>query len=204
MTDEDLKKHLSKLEELDKRMSEGDDENFDPSLFNEIDNLLKLLGNEIDINNKKENINSLKVKIKKLNPNAVIPTYAKDGDAGMDLVATQIISNTTFDITYGMGIAMEIPKGYVGLIFPRSSIRKTDLSLTNCVGVVDSGYRGELQATFKKIYGKNDVRVDETDYKIGDRIAQIMIIPYPQVEFQEVEELSNTERGSGGFGSTGN
>ena len=145
----------------------------------------------------------MEVKIKKLNPNAVIPSYAKSGDAGMDLVATSIISDTPEQITYGMGIALEIPEGFVGLIFPRSSIRKTDLALTNCVGVVDSGYRGELQATFKKVYGKNDVRIDETDYKVGDRIAQIIILPYPQIEFTEVEELSNTERGDGGFGSTG-
>lgn len=145
----------------------------------------------------------MQVKIKKLNPNAIIPAYAKTGDAGMDLVATSILSNTTFDITFGMGIALEIPEGFVGLIFPRSSIRKTDLALTNCVGVVDSGYRGELQATFKKVYGKNDVRIGETDYKVGDRIAQIIILPYPQIEFTEVEELSNTERGDGGFGSTG-
>jgi dUTP pyrophosphatase len=143
------------------------------------------------------------VKIKKLHKDAVVPQYAKNGDAGMDLVATSIISNTTFDITYGIGIALEIPEGFVGLIFPRSSIRKTDLALTNCVGVVDSGYRGELQATFKKIYGKNDVRIDETDYKVGDRIAQIIILPYPTISFDEVKELSNTERGEGGFGSTG-
>lgn len=143
------------------------------------------------------------VKIKKLHKDAVVPQYAKNGDAGMDLVATSILSNTTFDITYGMGIALEIPEGFVGLIFPRSSIRKTDLALTNCVGVVDSGYRGELQATFKKIYGKNNVRIDETDYKVGDRIAQIIILPYPTISFDEVKELSNTERGEGGFGSTG-
>ena len=93
----------------------------------------------------------MKVKIKKLHPLAVIPTYAKSGDAGMDLVATSIISDTTFDITYGLGISIEIPEGFVGLVFPRSSIRKYDLALTNCVGVIDSGYRGELQATFNKI-----------------------------------------------------
>ena len=140
----------------------------------------------------------MQVKIKKLKPNAVIPTYAKPGDGGMDLVATSIISNTTFDITYGMGIALEIPEGYVGLIFPRSSIRKYDLLLSNCVGVCDSGYRGELQATFKKTNG-----LDSLSYKVGDRIAQIMIIPHPPIEFAEVEELSDSERGEGGFGSTG-
>jgi dUTP pyrophosphatase len=140
----------------------------------------------------------MNVKVKKLHPNAVIPTYAKSGDAGMDLVATEIISNTTFDVTYGTGIALEIPEGFVGLIFPRSSIRKYELALSNSVGVIDSGYRGELQATFKRT---NTLFPDA--YKVGDRIAQIMIIPHPPIEFVEVEELSNTERGAGGFGSTG-
>lgn len=142
----------------------------------------------------------MKVKIKKLNPNAVIPTYAKDGDAGMDLVATEIISTTSNQITFGIGLALEIPEGFVGLIFPRSSVRKTRLMLSNCVGVIDSGYRGELQATFNKV---NHDSVSENDYKVGDRIAQIMIIPHPTIEFEEADELSDTERGEGGFGSTG-
>ena len=142
----------------------------------------------------------MKVRIKKLNENAVIPSYAKNGDAGMDLVATSIISTTSTQITYGIGLALEIPKGFVGLIFPRSSVRKTRLMLSNCVGVVDSGYRGELQATFNKI---NNDSVSENDYKVGDRIAQIMIIPHPSIEFEEADELSDTERGEGGFGSTG-
>jgi dUTP pyrophosphatase len=140
----------------------------------------------------------MKVKIKKIHPDAVIPSYAKNGDAGMDLVATSIISEEVFQITYGLGIALEIPNGFVGLVFPRSSIRKTDLSLTNCVGVVDSGYRGELQATFRKHRG-----VVSTSYAVGDRVCQLMIIPHPTIEFNEVNELSNTERGEGGFGSTG-
>ena len=143
------------------------------------------------------------VKIKRLDRDAIIPKYAKIGDAGLDLVATNIKENTTFQITYGLGIALEIPEGFVGLVFPRSSIRNTELTLSNSVGVVDSGYRGELQATFKKVYGPNDVRIDQTDYKVGDRIAQIIIIPYPQITFVEVDELSITERGEGGFGSTG-
>ena len=153
----------------------------------------------------------MEVKIKKLKPNAVIPTYAKDGDAGMDLVATQILKDTPEQITYGTGIALEIPYGFVGLVFPRSSIRKTGLQLSNSVGVIDSGYRGELQATFNKVFG-GDRFYDETKlteitshdfYKVGDRIAQIMIIPYPPIEFVEVDELSDSERGEGGFGSTG-
>ena len=138
----------------------------------------------------------MQVKIKKLNPNAIIPTYAKGGDAGMDLVITDIKGENKYDITYGFGISMEIPEGFMGLIFPRSSIRKTDLVLSNSVGVIDSGYRGEIQVTFKKT-GLNK-------YEIGDRGAQIIIIPHPPIEFEEVNELSNTERGEGGFGSTGN
>lgn len=92
----------------------------------------------------------MQVKIKKLHPKAVIPNYAKSGDAGMDLVITEIINENKYDISYGFGLSMEIPEGFVGLIFPRSSIRKYDLILSNAVGVIDSGYRGELQATFKK------------------------------------------------------
>lgn len=139
----------------------------------------------------------MKVKIKKLHPNAVKPKYAKESDAGMDLVATEIISETPSQITYGMGLAIEIPDGMVGLIFPRSSIRNTGLTLSNSVGVVDAGYRGELQATFNK----NGVK-DEF-YKVGDRVCQIIIVPHPIIQIVEVDELSESSRGKGGFGSTG-
>jgi len=141
----------------------------------------------------------MQVRIKKLSPLAVIPSYAKDGDAGMDLVATSIKFDGT-QVTYGTGLAMEIPEGFVGLVFPRSSIRKTDLSLSNSVGVIDSGYRGEIQATFNQ---KSLSKDGQILYGIGDRIMQIMIIPYPPVQFIEVNELSDTLRGEGGFGSTG-
>jgi dUTP pyrophosphatase len=149
-------------------------------------------------NNKEQN--KMQVRIKKLSPEAVIPTYAKDGDAGMDLVATSMKFDGT-QITYGTGLAMEIPEGFVGLVFPRSSIRKTDLSLSNSVGVIDSGYRGEIQATFnqRSLSSQSGSFV----YGVGDRIMQIIIIPHPPIEFKEVDELTNTERGEGGFGSTG-
>ena len=141
----------------------------------------------------------MQIKIKKLHNNAVIPKYAKTGDAGLDLVATEVINKDPFQITYGTGLAMEIPAGYVGLVFPRSSIRKYDLSLTNCVVVIDSGYRGEIQTTFRRHKG-----VASTDYEVGDKIAQMIILPYPSIQFIETDELSDTERGEGGFGSTGN
>jgi len=140
----------------------------------------------------------LKVNIKKLSENAVIPKYAKAGDAGLDFVATKIINETYYSITYGTDIAVEIPENYVGLVYPRSSIRNTELSLSNSVGVIDSGYRGELQATFRKIQGEGSDK-----YNVGDKIFQMIIVPYPNVEFIEVNELTTTERGEGGFGSTG-
>lgn len=138
----------------------------------------------------------MKVKIKRLNPNASIPTYAKDGDAGLDLTATEVWVEDN-NVCYGTGLAFEIPKGYVGLLFPRSSNAKKDLILSNSVGVLDSGYRGEVTFKFKpqKQGGKA--------YDVGDRIGQLIIIPYPTIEFEEVEELSETERGIGGYGSTG-
>jgi dUTP pyrophosphatase len=137
----------------------------------------------------------MKVNIKRLHKNATIPFYAKESDAGMDLVITDIKGETEWDISYGFGISMEIPEGFMGLVFPRSSIRKTDLILSNSVGVIDAGYRGEIQATFKKTGG--------AVYKIGDRGAQLIITPHPIIEWNEVNELNNTERGEGGFGSTG-
>lgn len=140
----------------------------------------------------------MKVKVKKLHENAITPKYAKDGDAGMDLTATNIVSNTSFQVTYGLGLAFEIPKGYVGLVYPRSSVRNKELTLSNSVGVIDSGYRGEVMATFNKTNG-----LDSLKYNVGDRVVQIIIVPYPEIQLEEVEELSETDRGSGGHGSTG-
>jgi len=137
----------------------------------------------------------MKIKIKKLDPRSVIPTYAKNGDAGMDLTAVNIIDQGD-TITYDFKLAIEIPEGYVGLIFPRSSIYKTKMNLSNSVGVIDSGYRGSLMAKF---YKNNSSAI----YAEGERCAQIIIIPYPQIEFEAVEELSESERGVGGHGSTG-
>jgi dUTP pyrophosphatase len=140
---------------------------------------------------------NINVKIKKLHPDAVIPQYAKEGDAGMDLVA---VSETWNDnntmVTYDTGLAMEIPNGCVGLLFPRSSVSKTTLSLANCVGVIDSGYRGSVMLKFRYLE-EGDV------YDISDRVGQLVIVELPFVKVTEVDELSSTERGAGGFGSTG-
>ena len=143
---------------------------------------------------------TLKVKIKKLNENAVIPTYSKDGDAGMDLVSTSKSFDEDSNVVFGTGLAFEIPKGFVGLLFPRSSNAKKDLLLSNSVGVLDSGDRGEVMFKFKF----SNCDYSENTYEIGDKVGQIIILPYPQIEFEEAEELSETERGNGGYGSTGN
>ncbi len=135
----------------------------------------------------------MRVKIKKLHENAVIPQYAKKGDAGMDMTAVEAFESGNY-ITYRTGLSIEIPHGYVGMLFPRSSVYKKEQILANSVGVIDSGYRGEVMFKFTK---------STNQYAVGDRIGQIIIIPYPQIEFEEVRELSETHRGSGGFGSTG-
>lgn len=139
----------------------------------------------------------MKVKIKRLDRSAVIPKYAKDGDAGLDLTATAYKVNEKGQYVYTSDLALEIPDGYVGLLFPRSSICKKDLEMTNSVGVIDSNYRGPIKSVF------NPTCEDPEIYELGERFAQLIIIPYPKIEFEEVEELSETDRGSGGYGSTG-
>ena len=199
MDKNDVENYLSQLKEFEKKLNS--DEAEDLSVFGDIDKLLGLLSNDIMSApefNTPIKIPAVTVKIKKLSEDAVIPSYSKSGDAGMDLTITREIENTSFSVTYGFGIALEIPRGYVGLVFPRSSIRNQELILSNSVGVIDSGYRGELQATFKKTNG-----LDSLKYKVGERAAQIVIMPYPNIELIEFKDLGDTERGSGGFGSTG-
>lgn len=140
----------------------------------------------------------MKVKIKKLNESAVIPQYAHSTDAGLDLVATSVEVDNDGNLVYGTGLAFEIPVGYVGLVFPRSSVSLRSLVMANSVGVIDSGYRGEVTAKFKPIR-----QFLQNPYQIGERVAQMVIIPYPHVEFQEVDSLSESDRGTGGYGSTG-
>jgi len=157
--------------------------------------------------------------------------YAKTGDAGIDLTATSKTYDEYGNVVYGTNRAFEIPEGYVGLLFPRSSNSKQDLLLSNSVGVLDSGYRGEVLFKFKKQVNneksvlntiiavqtmaeiKDDFKelglldgddIEKfTEYEVGDRIGQLIILPYPEIEFEETNELSETERGEGAYGSTG-
>lgn len=162
------------------------------------------------------------LKVKKLSENAVLPKRQKAGDAGLDLTASSYEFKNGRHV-YGTGIAVEIPTGFVGLIFPRSSICKYDLRLSNSVGVIDSNYRGEIKFFFENdsMWGREQLSNEEVRqykesnpartnainypkiYKVGDRIGQLIVIPYPEFECIEVDELSSTDRGSQGWGSSG-
>lgn len=154
----------------------------------------------------------MKVRIKKLSGRAVMPVKAHATDAGFDLVATRKWCDEYGNLCYGTDLAFEIPEGYVGYIFPRSSNSKKDLTLSNSVGVIDSGYRGEVTFKFKAswrisevgvCFGDCDYEMHPVQYQVGDRIGQLIIMPIPDIEFEEAEELSQTDRGEGGYGSSG-
>lgn len=139
------------------------------------------------------------IKFKKLHPDAVIPTKAHSTDAGFDLICVEIERQSTTNYTLykcHTGIAIEMPTGYYAQVVPRSSIFKKNLILVNSPGTIDNGYHGEIICLFKGYL--SDV------YEVGDKIAQLIILPYPEIEFEEVDELSETDRGNKGFGSTGN
>lgn len=138
----------------------------------------------------------MQIKFKRTHPDAKTPYHGTKSAAGYDLYAVSVEELPHNVIKYHTGIAVEIPEGYVGLIFPRSSIIKQGLSMSNAVGVIDSDFRNEMSAVF---YKNSDSEV----YKPGDRVCQLVIMPIPAIEFIEVDELSETERGANGFGSTG-
>ena len=139
------------------------------------------------------------INCKLLNENATAPQFAKPGDAGADLIATsKEWRKDGKQIVYGTGVAVEIPEGFVGLVFPRSSVRNYDLSMSNSVGVIDSGYRGEIMVTFNLLDEDHSVM-----YDVSEKVGQLVIVPIPNVSYVKVKQLSDSERGIGGFGSTG-
>lgn len=143
----------------------------------------------------------MKVRIKKLTNSAIIPTYGSVGSAGGDLYCANendVVIQPNQTVLISTGLAVEIPEGYVGLVYARSGLAtKSGLAPANKVGVIDSDYRGEI-----KVALHNHSTESRTVCK-GDRIAQMVIAPYLQVEYEEVEDLTDTNRGVGGFGSTG-
>lgn len=137
----------------------------------------------------------MNVKVK-LAEGAVLPTRGKPGDAGLDLTAIKMQLHGDGTLEYDTGVHVEIPPGFVGLVFPRSSISNTKMQLSNSVGVIDENYRGPIKFHFKPS------TVGSGKYNVGDRVGQLIIMPYPQVELNVVEELSDTVRGEQGFGSS--
>ena len=145
----------------------------------------------------------MQVKYKRLSDKAVAPIRAHSTDAGFDLTSSHVTTEVSecgqLILVYHTDLAIEIPEGYFGLLVPRSSISKKSMILTNCVGIIDAGYRGEVMAKFKVT-----TDVIPALYKEGERFAQLLILPVPEAEFVEADELSESDRSESGFGSTGN
>ena len=143
---------------------------------------------------------NVKLKVKRITDTAKIPTYAHDGDACFDIYSDGLKEICGFTMVHSTGLKFEIPKGYAMMIYSRSGMGfKDNTRLANCVGVVDSGYVGEVMVKLTR----DDGCIHPLEYKLGDRIAQAMLIPVPVVEFEEVDDVEYTERGDGGFGSSG-
>ena len=150
------------------------------------------------------------LKVKKLHDEAILPTRGSEHAAGIDLYVDKYLDGVEhrgYWVEHGgstiipLGVAVEIPEGYVGLLVLRSSAGfKRGLSLVNNVGIIDSDYRGELRLCVTLI---SDSFSAETFVKAGERIAQLVLVPIPSYTVEEVKELSDTERGTSGFGSTG-
>ena len=156
----------------------------------------------------------IEVKIKRLSEKAVLPKKAFPTDGGYDMYATSIEFDDYGNIVYGLGWAFEIPEGYVGLLFPRSSTSKFDINMQNSIGLIDCHFRGEVKAKYRptstqpvrgaktnciEVYQANTAEI----YEVGDKVAQMVFIKLPETELKEVEELSKTDRGEGGWGHTG-
>lgn len=138
------------------------------------------------------------IRYKRLSPLARPPYQASQEAAGFDLTAiSKTIDEANNCVIYGTGLALEIPPHHVGLLFPRSSVFKSAHILANCVGVIDPDYRGEVKVIYRTIEPSSPA------YAVGDRVAQLIIMPLPVVEYLEADTLEETERGEKGYGSTG-
>ncbi|MBI4898785.1 MAG: dUTP diphosphatase [Actinobacteria bacterium] len=140
------------------------------------------------------------LRFKKLHPDAVVPTRAHDGDAGCDIYARESLTLRPGERgRVGTGIAVAIPEGHAGMVLPRSGLaHKHGVTLTNSPGLIDAGYRGELMVLLV-----NTDRDDAYTVNPGDRIAQLVLVPFSAPNWTEVEDFEDTTRGEGGFGSSG-
>ena len=145
------------------------------------------------------------IRFKKLHPDAVAPMRGSEQAAGYDLTAIDYWWDDEHKVmVYHTGIAVEIPHGYAGFVYPRSSIYKKSLAQTNSVGVIDADYRGEILVKFAIRFRRSADKDLPLLYEVGERIAQLVIMPVESpVTYFEAQELSQTERGEGGYGSTG-
>jgi dUTP pyrophosphatase len=143
----------------------------------------------------------MRLPVRRLDPAATLPTRAHDGDAGLDLCACEAVTVWAGErATVRTGLALEIPPGHAGLVLPRSGLAaRHGIALVNSPGLIDSGYRGEVRVLLLNTDGETHFEVSS-----GDRIAQLLLVPFATAEAIEVEELATSERGDGGFGSTGN
>jgi len=142
----------------------------------------------------------VELQVKRLDPNLPLPSRAHPGDAGLDLHAAESVSLKPDErVAIRTGVAVAIPPGYAGYVQPRSGLAlRQGLGLINSPGLIDSGYRGEIKVVAINLDPENVIHIER-----GDRIAQLVVLPIPSVELVDVEELSETQRGPGGFGSTG-
>ena len=140
------------------------------------------------------------VPVKRLDPTLDMPAYAYPGDAGLDLKAAEDAVLAPFErLCVSCGISLAIPEGYAGFVLPRSGLAaKHGISIVNAPGLIDSNYRGEIKAILVNLDPDNPFEIEH-----GDRIAQLVIMPVPIVTLVEKNELDETDRGAGGFGSSG-
>ena len=153
----------------------------------------------------------MKIKFRRLNENAVVPVFATKGAACADVVATEIVKQDSYNVTVKLGFATEIPEGYKGVVVPRSSFTQKGWVMQNSPAQIDSDYRGEWMLKFQSLtfdavstrHNLIDLLPEDFPYEVGDRVAQVYFEKVEQAEFVVVDELESTERGEGGFGSTG-
>lgn len=153
----------------------------------------------------------MKIKFRRLNENAVVPVFATKGAACADVVATEIVKQDSYNVTVKLGFATEIPEGYKGVVVPRSSFTQKGWVMQNSPAQIDSDYRGEWMLKFQSLtfdavstrHNLIDLLPEDFPYEVGDRVAQVYFEKVEQAEFVVVDNLESTERGEGGFGSTG-
>lgn len=142
----------------------------------------------------------INMKIKLNHPEAKVPTYATTGSACFDLYCAEVVEINSETVTINTGLIAEIPEGFAMMVYSRSGHGfKSDTRLCNAVGVIDSDYRGEIMVKLRK----DSLKAAPPDLSVGARIAQAMLIPVTKVSFEIGDEFSQSERGSGGFGSSG-